>query len=469
MAQPKATWASTMRLGLIILFLPIIGVCQDFEEIDSLLERRISRSQYQAALDLSKTGLKMARSSGDANREAAYHLQLAKVYYHLGDLKSSTMQFRLYAVLREEIVSIRRYKELLELEDAYLAEIDRLTLESELNSDLVKRLQEENAMLRSSMDWIFLAAKIGMVALIIIVGILIYDRRAKRKKKNDDSDSRSGELERLRAMVIKLQEETDRNQGVIEQFKGRTQRQAWYARHIQTSLLPRPEALLESIPQAFVLSFPKTNTHGDFIVSTHIEGKRIIVMSDCPGHGADAAYYTVMVNHHLHELITSGISTPSMVLTMMDQKIKQSLQATGLELTELHGSKMAVVELDEESKEVEFAGAGLSLIYVHLDELHVEKGQPFPVGDPVFSDTYYSSNHIRLSDGDMMYLTSDGFERQLGGKDPKKFMRSSLHSLFKSMYNQPLSEQKFVLEKVFKEWKGKNPQTDDVLVLGVKI
>ena len=87
----------------------------------------------------------------------------------------------------------------------------------------------------------------------------------------------------------------------------------------------------------------------------------------------------------------------------------------------------------------------------------------------MFSDKFYSSDHIRLSTGDMIYLASDGYYSQLGGRKNKKFMRSSLISLFKTMYDQHVSEQRFILEKVFKEWKGRNSQTDDMLVIGMRL
>lgn len=87
----------------------------------------------------------------------------------------------------------------------------------------------------------------------------------------------------------------------------------------------------------------------------------------------------------------------------------------------------------------------------------------------MFRDKFYSSSHIRLSDDDMIYLATDGYYHQIGGNSNKKFMRESMISLFESMQNQTLTEQKFILEKVFNEWKGKQSQTDDALVLGIRL
>ena len=109
------------------------------------------------------------------------------------------------------------------------------------------------------------------------------------------------------------------------------------------------------------------------------------------------------------------------------------------------------------------------LFYFHLDELHYVGGNRFPIGDPMFSDKFYSSNNLRLSSGDMIYLSSDGYYRQLGGKKNKKFLRSSFINLLKSMHHQKIKEQEFVLKKVFQEWKSHEAQTDDILVIGVRL
>lgn len=442
---------------------------ENYKETDKLIQMYDSLGQYSNAMTQSKRGLSQAHNFQNVQKESYYNLRLAKYYYLLGNSRAAIMHFRLYAVLREQEVSNLKNMEMIRLEDAYLEQLTTFANEIELNNRFITRLQKENTSYDQSLQWIYTASKIGAGAIVLIFGIILYDRRNKKKKGEDHILKENKDLERLRDIVEKQESEELRNQEEIRLLKGKQQRQAWYTRQIQRSLLPNSKKINEHLKNSFILQYSMSSTNGDFYVINQIDGKTVLVVLDCPGHGPDAAYNTVIAYHHLQEILQSGITAPSMILTMMDQKIKHSLEETGLDKNEIHGSKIAVCEIRNETKEIEYAGAGFPLFYVHLDKIHIEKGNHFPVGDAVFSDPYYSSTHIRLSSDDMVYFITDGFYRQLGGKRNKKFMRGSLTSLLKSMHHQSLSEQKFILDKVLTEWKGKNPLTDDVLVVGIKM
>lgn len=76
---------------------------------------------------------------------------------------------------------------------------------------------------------------------------------------------------------------------------------------------------------------------------------------------------------------------------------------------------------------------------------------------------------VQMSAGDMIYLSSDGFADQFGGKSGKKFMRKNLRELLSSVAAMPVGEQKVALDKAFNEWIVGNHQLDDVTVLGVRV
>ena len=76
---------------------------------------------------------------------------------------------------------------------------------------------------------------------------------------------------------------------------------------------------------------------------------------------------------------------------------------------------------------------------------------------------------LNLETGDTLYLYTDGFADQFGGEKGKKFMYKQLQEKLLEAHNKPLSEQKKILEQTFENWKGNNEQTDDVLIIGIKI
>ena len=51
----------------------------------------------------------------------------------------------------------------------------------------------------------------------------------------------------------------------------------------------------------------------------------------------------------------------------------------------------------------------------------------------------------------------------------KKYMTKRFRNTLMETSRKGMNEQENDLDELFKEWKGENPQTDDVLVIGVKI
>jgi serine phosphatase RsbU (regulator of sigma subunit) len=74
-----------------------------------------------------------------------------------------------------------------------------------------------------------------------------------------------------------------------------------------------------------------------------------------------------------------------------------------------------------------------------------------------------------LQKGDTVYLYTDGFIDQFGGERNKKLNKSNFKELLKTIADMSLEEQEAFLDYSFNNWKQNNEQTDDVLVIGIKI
>jgi len=81
----------------------------------------------------------------------------------------------------------------------------------------------------------------------------------------------------------------------------------------------------------------------------------------------------------------------------------------------------------------------------------------------------FTENIIKLQKDDILYIFTDGYYSQYGG--PKNmFMKTKyFKQILTEIYNLQMLEQKQILENKFIEWKGNKEQTDDVLVIGIKI
>jgi serine phosphatase RsbU (regulator of sigma subunit) len=71
--------------------------------------------------------------------------------------------------------------------------------------------------------------------------------------------------------------------------------------------------------------------------------------------------------------------------------------------------------------------------------------------------------------GDVLYLISDGFADQFGGKENKKFLTGRFQHLLLEIHHLPPDRQKEELHRRLVEWMGNNAQVDDILVIGIII
>ncbi|GAB4283345.1 MAG: hypothetical protein Kow0068_08220 [Marinilabiliales bacterium] len=74
-----------------------------------------------------------------------------------------------------------------------------------------------------------------------------------------------------------------------------------------------------------------------------------------------------------------------------------------------------------------------------------------------------------MCQGDWIYMFTDGYADQFGGKDGKKLKYKQFKNFILNNSNLSGKDQKDRLDKIFIEWQGINEQIDDVLVLGFKI
>jgi phosphoserine phosphatase RsbU/P len=81
----------------------------------------------------------------------------------------------------------------------------------------------------------------------------------------------------------------------------------------------------------------------------------------------------------------------------------------------------------------------------------------------------FSNQTVQLDKGDIIYLTSDGYEDQFGGSKNKKFMSKQLKELFVRIHEKPMNEQKEILETTLINWIGDGEQIDDITVFGLRL
>ena len=69
----------------------------------------------------------------------------------------------------------------------------------------------------------------------------------------------------------------------------------------------------------------------------------------------------------------------------------------------------------------------------------------------------------------MIYAFSDGFADQFGGADDIKFKSKPFKQLLTKISDLPVNQQKEILADTHENWKGTKHQTDDIIVMGIRV
>ncbi len=252
-----------------------------------------------------------------------------------------------------------------------------------------------------------------------------------------------------------------------------------YAQRIQEAILPSVYELEQYADNSFLMYKPKDIVSGDMywftddIPDNEEKGVSVITAVDCTGHGVPGAFMVVLATTLLNGIVkTEGITEPAEILHALDQKVQETLhQGKHHQVQSQDGMDMAVITVNFEIGLLKFAGAKNSLFLVRNGVMQEIKGSPFPIGGSQHKKDkkVFEQHIIQLEVGDNIYMATDGFQDQFGGENNMKFMKKNFRDLLFEVSKQGTPQQQRVfLENIFENWRGKNHQTDDVLVMGIR-
>jgi serine phosphatase RsbU (regulator of sigma subunit) len=244
-----------------------------------------------------------------------------------------------------------------------------------------------------------------------------------------------------------------------------------YASFIQKSMLPQEEEIENSLLKTFIYHKPLQKVSGDYYwygVNPSNEDLEIIALLDCTGHGVPGALLSMIGDLLMNDIIyNKQVTDPKEVLLLLNEGVQSILNQD--KNGNRDGMDVAVVIIDKSKKSLSFAGARQELMIFRNNKQSIEKGVKFGIGGNFELDIVFETKEISLEGVDSFYLYSDGYKDQFGGDNSKKFSKSSFEKLLKSISNKEQNQQKLLLEEKFKDWKGNEDQTDDVLVMGFEL
>lgn len=310
-----------------------------------------------------------------------------------------------------------------------------------------------------------------------------FEKSLKYHKRYHDKEkeiSRDTEIERLKTTQLKVAFDK------IEEQKNELVDSIKYAEQIQNAVLTTDQNQ-QLLTDFFVFYKPKDIVSGDFYWYYEKDNVFYICVADCTGHGVPGAFLTMLGTTFLNVIVTINDSiSPAHILDQLRSRLIYSLsQQTNKGNKD--GMDITLIKVDKSNLTAEWAGAYNPLILIRdinkpdfntssehktltnkshqLLEIKGDK-QPVSIGEKMVP---FTNHTIKLEPNDCIYLFSDGYADQFGGKLGKKFMSLNFKKLLLNFQDEPMDAQNKIIETTFEKWKGQFEQIDDVCVLGFKI
>jgi serine phosphatase RsbU (regulator of sigma subunit) len=416
----------------------------------------IAKKNYNKALTLALEARSYAEKLHVLSDMAEVYSRLATIYKGLGMYGESSNYLEKVIYYRDSVISEKNNRTAAALN----IEFDIYGKEKEIEL-LNKTFEVKEAELSKQKSASIFIACIAMLFALIGLVVIFFYRRIKKA---------SLIIQKQKQQVEIQNEEISSQKSLIEAKQNDIISSINYAQRIQSAILTGEEIWNRISKKHFILYHPRDIVSGDFYWA-HVlpNGRAVFTLADCTGHGVPGGFMSMLGNSFLNELVVENkLFKADEILNRLRDKVIHALEQKG-ETSQKDGMDMALCVWNKLENTLEFAGANNGMCLVRAGQLTIYKGDKMPIGSYLDTHTRFTSQVLQLQPDDMIYLVTDGFADQFGGKEGKKFKYKHLEDLLIKVSTMEISDQKQYLDKVFIEWKDNYEQTDDMSLIGIKI
>jgi serine phosphatase RsbU (regulator of sigma subunit) len=276
-----------------------------------------------------------------------------------------------------------------------------------------------------------------------------------------------------RNLIIIKEMETHKQKKLVEEKNNEILASIEYALRIQTAILPPQKIVKQYLENSFILYKPKDIVAGDFYwmdsVKLKQNGEEIILFAacDCTGHGVPGAMVSVVCHNALNRAVREfGLTQPAAILDKTAEIVLENFSKSEDEIHD--GMDISICALNTKTNTLEWAGAYNPLLLITNGQLTETKADKQCIG---FNDNVkpFTNHQFNLQPNTSIYLFTDGFADQFGGQRERKLTKNRFRELLLSIQHLPIQQQSKELDEFITNYKKETEQTDDILVIGVRV
>ncbi len=433
--------------------------------------------------------------TGNLSKAEIFATEAMKIAREIGNVEDITtaaeVLSRIYAKQNRGMEALEMYKLYDQLDDSVNnMQIQRATMSAKLQYEFDKKAMADSiafAKEKEVQDAKMLAKDLEVekqnlelkatrrmeivltVGLLLVIGFAIFlinrYRLIRRQKQiieiKEQETQKQNETIRTQKLIVE-----EKNKEITDSIK--------YAKRIQAAVLPSARVVKELLPDSFIFYQAKDIVAGDFYWLEKLNNRIFFAAADCTGHGVPGAMVSVICNNGLNRSVREHhFSDPGKILDKTREIVIQEFEKS--DETVYDGMDVSLVSFPATNAasgviDLEWAGANNPLWIIRkgsqsLDEYVADKQ---PIGRYSHNNPF-TTHKITVSNGDTLYVFTDGFADQFGGEKGKKFRNARLKELLLKNVNLEMTDQRQSLINAFNHWKGDLDQIDDVCLIGVRL
>jgi serine phosphatase RsbU (regulator of sigma subunit) len=242
-----------------------------------------------------------------------------------------------------------------------------------------------------------------------------------------------------------------------------------YAKNIQQAFQPNSAALKKTLKQVFTFYKPKYELSSDTYFVVQIEDDLFVAVIDCSSNGMAGTLLLTMVTKFLETIIyEKGITATDTIVQMLQSNINQLFTLNNNSFFTFDSIDIAMISIQCKTNTLSYSGTKIPALIVNSKGITELKGDTNSLGENSQREYNFTKNSVLLQKGDVVYIFTNGYANQFNNKSIR-FMKKNVKKILSQIHSESANVQKHELEKNFYDWKGDTEQTDDVLIVGIKI
>ncbi len=299
------------------------------------------------------------------------------------------------------------------------------------------------------------------------IGVLGIAVNMAKEKEMEDSIRFQNEI------LQQQKEEIDEKRIIAEDLYNKVRSGLRVSKFIQDAILPNDASVKRLLPDSFVLYKPKEVTNGDFYWVQAKDGLIYMATIDCTEFDAGGTFIAMLCYDLLSEILKGKYKpSPADILYELNEGLKNNLEQC-IDLAQMSERVYVnICAVDKDKFYIEHCGSGAPILLVNkysnlvLEPKNDITGLPFNDAVHTFVD-----NRIRIKKGDVFYLMTDGIAIQKTRIRNQKetFGYDRLKDLMLEISDFTMDKQLELLNELITDFRGEEEQTDDIILIGVRI